>query len=286
VKEPGFWCRLEVLPVDELHIHEEIVPELLERLLNDMRSSSFFKDPIIADAKTRVVLDGMHRVAASRELGLRYLPVCSVNYGDPKIKIGCWYRVAMGKGVKFEDITKLFRLILVLLGLETKPSSFDGAKLALGERSATAALLTAKECYLIYATSTGIHESYSWINRVERVLRGEGFGVSYEMEEDAVKTVNRDTVVMMVPCVRKNEVIEVALSGRVFAHKTTRHILPTRPVGLDVPIEWLMGGRDTKELDRMFVEHLSKRKINHLPQGSTFGGRKYDEELLVFGGIR
>lgn len=284
MKELGFWCRLEVLPVDELHIHEEIVPELLERLLNDMRSSSFFKDPIIADVKTRVVLDGMHRVAASRELGLRYLPVCSVDYGDPRIKIGCWYRVARGKGVKFEDMTKLFRLILVLLGLETRPSSFDEAKLALGERSATAALLTAKECYLIYAKSTGIHESYSWINRVERVLREEGFGVSYEMEEDAVKTVDHDAVVMMVPCVRKNEVTEVALSGKVFAHKTTRHILPARPVGLDVPIEWLRGSKDMKELDRMFAGHLSKRKINHLPPGSTFGGRKYDEELLMFGG--
>lgn len=286
MKEPGFWCRLEVLPVDELHIHEEIVPELLERLLNDMRSSSFFKDPIIADVKTRVVLDGMHRVAASMELGLRNLPVCSIDYSDPRIKIGCWYRVARGKGVKFEDMTKLFRLILVLLGLETKPSSFDAAKLALEERSATAALLTAKECYLIYAKGTGIYESYSWINRVERVLREEGFGVSYEMEEGAVKTVDRDTVVMMVPCVSKNEVTEVALSGKVFAHKTTRHILPARPVGLDVPIEWLRGSRDMKELDRMFVEHLSKQKINHLPQGSTFDGRKYDEELLVFGGSK
>jgi hypothetical protein len=282
LREPGFGCKLEVLPVDELRTHEEIVPELLAKLVNDMGSSSF-KDPIIADAKTRVVLDGMHRVAASRELGLRYLPVCSVDYNDPKIKIGCWYRVARGTGLKFEEITKLFRLILVLLGLDTRPSSFDEAKLALEGRSATAALLTAKECYLISAKSTGIHESYSWINRVERVLREEGFGVGYELEEDAVKTVDQDTVVMMVPCVRKNEVTEAALSGRVFAHKTTRHILPARPVGLDVPIEWLRGSMDIKELDRMFVEHLTKRKINHLPKGSTFGGRKYDEELLVFG---
>jgi len=273
-----------LVPVDELHIHEEIVPELLGRLLNDMRSSSFFKDPIIADARTGVVLDGMHRVAASRELGLRYLPVCSVDYGDPRIKIGCWYRVARGTGAKFEEMLKLFRLILVLLGLDMEPSSFEEAKRALDERRATASLLTAKECYLITAKKTGIHESYSWIKRVERVLKEEGFGVSYWMEEDAVKTIDPDTVVMMVPCVRKEEVTETALAGKVFAHKTTRHILPARPVGLNVPVEWLKGDKPLKELDRMFVGHISGQKVNHLPRGSTFDGRRYDEELIVFGG--
>jgi hypothetical protein len=273
-----------VLPVEELHIHEEIVPELLEKLLMDMKSGGVVKDPVVVDAKTRVVLDGMHRVAASKKLGFSYLPVCSVDYLDPKIKIGCWYRVASGRSGQVEDMLGLFRIILALLGLDVKPSSFEDAKRMLDERRATAAVLTAKSCHLITAKSTSMPESYSWITRVERVLREEGFSISYVSEEDALHAVELATIVMMVPCVRKEEVIDVTGRGKVFAHKTTRHVLPLRPVNINVPVGWLKGEKSLNEVNRMFVEILSKQKIKRLPGGSIFGGRRYNEELLVFEG--
>ncbi|MEW6222041.1 MAG: ParB N-terminal domain-containing protein [Candidatus Hadarchaeota archaeon] len=280
-KEHGFGCRLEVLPVEELRIHEEIVPELLKKLMENMKSSGFVKDPIIADGRTRVVLDGMHRVAASKELGLKYLPVCSVDYNDPRIRISCWYRVARSAGVQFDEIVRLFKLILALLGLDVRKSSLEEAKSTVNGRRATAAILTPAECHLIAAKKTEIHESYAWIKRVERVLNEEGFRLSYEKEKDALATVDKTAVVMLVPSVTKEEVIDVALAGKVFAHKTTRHVLPVRPVNINIPIPWLLGG-NLQEVDKMLVGKLSKQKVKHLPGGSAFGERKYEEELLVF----
>ncbi|MFN4133807.1 MAG: ParB N-terminal domain-containing protein, partial [Candidatus Hadarchaeales archaeon] len=102
---------LEILDVEEMFIHEEIIPEILASLVSDIKTTGSFRDPVILDSETKVVLDGMHRVAAAKKLGLKAIPACLVDYSHPKIKIGCWYRVIDGcDEEKFLRITKLFGL--------------------------------------------------------------------------------------------------------------------------------------------------------------------------------
>ena len=281
------WFKLEARGLElyvgverlgELKIHEEIVPELLRELVQDIRSSGEVKDPVIADPSTGVILDGMHRVAALRELGCRYIPACMVDYRSPKIGVGCWYRIIKGRAE--EKLPE----ICGLPGLEVQLSSMKDALRALEERKATAALLTARDCHLIRALKTDIQESYMWIKRLERILREEGFNVGYECEFHAEQLVRSGEVLaaLLVPRVRKEEVLEAARSGRVFAHKTTRHVLPARPMNIRVPLKWLAGDRPLEEINRLLVESLSERKLERLEKGSFFKGRCYDEELLVF----
>ncbi|MDI6643399.1 MAG: ParB N-terminal domain-containing protein [Candidatus Hodarchaeaceae archaeon] len=273
----GLELNLRVELIDQLRIHEEIVQELLEELVREIRLSGMVRDPVIVDSNTRVVLDGMHRVAALQKIGCRYLPVCLVDYHNPKVMVGCWYRVIKGGIGKFLDIFKL-------LGLGVQPSPLEDALQSLEERKATAALLTASACLLLKAPKTEIGESYAWVKRLERTFREEGFSVWYEREPDAEQQVRSGeaSAALLVPRVRKEEVLEAARSGNVFAHKTTRHVLPARPVNVGVPLEWLAGGRSLDEVNRWLVESLSKRKLERLPKGSLFEGRRYDEELLVF----
>ncbi len=274
----GLELKVGIERIGEVHIHEEIVPELLEELAREIRSSGIARDPAIVDSNTRAVLDGMHRVAALQELGLRYMPVCFVDYRSPKVRVGCWYSVVKGgTGKKFLDIFKL-------LGLGIEPSSPESALIALEGRKATAALLTASACHLLKAPNTEIEESHAWVKRIERAFREEGFSIAYEREPDAEQQVRsgKASAALLVPQVRKEEVIEAALSGNVFAHKTTRHILPARPVNVGVPLEWLAGDKPLAEVNRALVESLSKRKLERLPKGSLFEGRRYDEDLLVF----
>lgn len=276
----GVELNLGLESIDRVRIHEEIIPELREELASEMRSSGMARDPAIVDLKTRVVLDGMHRVAALQKIGCSYMPVCFVDYQNPGIKVGCWYRVIQGEAreSKFVEIFKS-------IGLWTIPSPPEGALRALEERNATAAFLTESGCYVLKAPETKLRESYKWIKRIERALREEGFEIGYEIESDAEQKVRsrKATAALMVPRVRKEEVIDAALSGDVFAHKTTRHMLPARPVNVGVPLGWLAGDKPLDEVERALVESLSKRKLKRLPEGSLFEGRRYDEELLVFG---
>ena len=275
----GLELNLSIESIDRVRIHEEIVPELLDELVGEIKSSGTVRDPAIVDSNTLVVLDGMHRVAALRKLGCRYLPACLVDHQNPSVRVGCWYRTIRGE-VSESKFLDLFRL----LGLGVEPAPSETASRALDGRQASAALLTKDVCYLLRGGGGGIRESYAWVKRIERALREEGLDVDYENELDAVQRARSGEVAatLMVPRVRKDDVIEAGLSGNVFAHKTTRHVLSARPVRVDVPLGWLNGDRPLEEIGRQFFDHLSKRKVKHLPKGSTFEGRRYEEELWVF----
>jgi hypothetical protein len=276
---PGLDLRIGLKEISEVRIHEEIIPELLEKLANAIKWDGVAKHPIIVDSNTQVVLDGMHRVAALERLGCRYLPVCLVDYRSPMIKVGCWYRAVLG------DMSQdKLRSILKSVGLRLVAKSRREAMGALGRREALAAILTGKTCHLVKDTGRDIREIYTWMKRLEEALRENGLSVSYETESDAEEKVRSGeaSAALMTPRVKKGEVIEAALSGRVLAHKTTRHILAARPMGVNVPLQWLKGERPLEEVNRMLIEHLSKRKVKRLPKGSKFEGRRYEEEIWIF----
>jgi len=276
---PGLELQIGLEDLSKVRIHEEIIPEMLGELVGEIKSSSVVRHPVIVSLNALVVLDGMHRVAALRKLGCRYLPVCFLDYQNPNVRVGCWYRTIRGE-VAESKFLSLFRL----LGLSVEPVLSETASRALEGRQATAALLTKDACYLLKGESSEIRESYAWVKRIERALKEEGLRVDYENELDAVQQARTGEVVatLMVPEVRKDEVIEAALSGNVFAHKTTRHVLSARPMHVDVPLGWLKGDRSVKELNHILMEHLSKRRVKRLPKGTPFEGRKYEEELCIF----
>jgi hypothetical protein len=276
VKVPGPGLEIEIVDINRVRIHEEIVPELLKVLIADIKSRRMIMDPLLVDKKTEVVLDGMHRVAALRSMGYRYLPVCKVNYHSPRVKVGCWYRVIEGRdGGKFSEILKL-------LGLRGEKTRVERAKRELDKRRAVAALLSSGGCLLIKAEKNDIHESYGWIKRIERALKEESFKVRYERERDAGKLLSKRVSILLVPCVKKNEIIETALSGRVFAHKTTRHVVEGRPLNVRVPLGWLTGNRPLEVINRMLCRSLSKREFKRFPAGSFFKGKLLEGGVTVF----
>jgi len=252
---------------------------MLEQLISDMEQNAEVRNPLIVDSNTFVVLDGMHRVAALREMGCRYLPVCLVDYNSPKIKVGCWYRV-IREWVGDSKLLSIFRS----LGLGIESSTFDEALKELEGRRATAALFTARNCHLVKAQRSDIRESYRWIKLFEAAAEGEGLNISYETELDAEWQVRsgKYPAALFVPRTTKEEVIRSALSGELFTHKTTRHTLPARPVGINIPLDWLRGEKSLSEVEDLLVKHLAKRKLVRLSRGSFYEGHRYDEELLIF----
>jgi hypothetical protein len=275
----GLELEIGVKPIDEVYIHEETIPWLLAQLVSDIEHNGEVRNPIIVDSNTSVVLDGMHRVTALREIGCRYLPVCLVDYTSPKINVGCWYRV-------IRDWVGEPRLLDVLghLKLNVESSNFEETQVSLADRKATMALFTAANCYLAKAQKTDIMESYKWIKRFEATASGEGLHISYETEPDAVWQIRsgKYSAALLVPRTTKEEVIRSALSGELFTHKTTRHTLPARPVNVSFPLGWLTGEKSLKEVDELIEKQLSKKKLIRISRGSFYEGKRYDEELLMF----
>jgi hypothetical protein len=278
LQTPELELRLRLEDLNKIRIHEEVIPKMLEELVEAIKSDKIAKHPILVDLDTLVALDGMHRIAAFEKLGFKYIPVCMVDYKSPKIKVGCWYRVIKGKFDAEETLNALENL-----GLEVEKSSVEEVLNALALRHTTAAFRTKNSCYALKSDAREIREIYNWVGEIEKTLRISGLKISYETEADSENMLTRKEAdaVLMMPAVKKEEVIEAGISGNVFAHKTTRHVVPARPMHVDVPIEWLEEG-DLIDINEKLVKYLSQRKVQRLPPGSLYESRRYEEELWIF----
>ena len=81
--------KIALVPIDELKPHEKGSPLYLEMLKQEILRDGVLKYPIIADEKTHVILDGMHRWLALKSLGYSLIPVMFTNaFQNPKIHVG------------------------------------------------------------------------------------------------------------------------------------------------------------------------------------------------------
>jgi hypothetical protein len=88
--------------------------------------------------------------------------------------------------------------------------------------------------------------------------------------------------VLLTPKLAKQAIIDTARSGKIFAHKASRHIIPARPMRLCVPLNLLKGNRPLSEINEELKSMLQKKRLKQIPSGSIFEGRRYEEDLYVF----
>lgn len=76
--------------IEELKEHEEIRPDYLEELKNEIMFDGILKMPIAVDKNTCIILDGHHRLHALKRLGCKKIPVVLVDYQSPEIEVVAW----------------------------------------------------------------------------------------------------------------------------------------------------------------------------------------------------
>ena len=275
ISHPRLELEIKLEEIEKLYIHEEIIPEIVEWLSSEIKRD-MYKHPVIVDKETLVVLDGMHRVAALQHLGYKLIPVCLVNYNNPSITVGSWFRIIENGEKTGDSVRKDLES-----GYNLQEIANNELKRKMYDREVIIGIVTSRKCYGIPGKIESIKETYGYIKQLERDLRSVGYKISYETENDAVNKVKsgKALAAIIAPRITKRDVVTTALSGEVFVHKSTRHVIPTRPLFVNVPIEWL--NMDLKEANKLLLEHLSKKKLRRLPSGQTLD-RLYEEELYVF----
>jgi hypothetical protein len=250
----------------------------VEDLARKIKADGVFMHPVIVDEGSLVVLDGMHRVAAAKEIGCKFIPVCLVDYNNPSIAIGAWYRLINGP-VDMGEVPG----ILEDLGLSAEELPLDSAHGLVEGRGAIAAVFTKGKCFAIRGPRVGIKEAYDIIKRIELKFLSRGCSIGYDDEGGAMAKVRSGEAraSIMTPTISKREVIETALAGKVFIQKSTRHVIPARPMFVNVPNELLSGELSLPEANDRLVRLLSSKGFKRLPPGQVLD-RRYMEELYVF----
>jgi len=268
-----FEMRLETVELRKTLPHEEIIPELLEKLVHEIERDGVIKHPVIVDEGSLVTLDGNHRREALKKLGYRYIPVCTVDYRSPLIEVRCWYRTIGGS-----DHGSLAK---VAEDFETVDS--DWKKTIETVNSDNTLAIVTKRRALVSSPYESLLDVYEALRRIEARLRASGFKVGYASEEVASKGVlgGEALAYVAMPPLTKDVIVEVAKAGRLFPCKTSRHVLPARPMGIDFPLPFLKDC-SLDEANSEFYLWVSRRHVDRVPPGSVFEGRRYDESIFLF----
>ncbi len=82
-------AKVTLMQVDQLKPHEKGSLLYLELLRKEILKDGVLKYPIIAEEKTHVILDGMHRWLALKSLGYELIPVILVDvFNNHRIHVG------------------------------------------------------------------------------------------------------------------------------------------------------------------------------------------------------
>jgi hypothetical protein len=275
---------LEVVPVDKLLQHEQVLPQKIDTLKYVFKNWAKLEDPIIID-ENFIVLDGNHRAETFKELNYKFLIACKVNYFEEKIKLRYWFRV-----IKDFNSTELLEDSISKIGLsyqecDSQKELSDRMNKAIGFG------FQMHESYLFIPLNDNGEDvalkSYNLVEKILVELRKKQYSVVYIPDQyvlsqsDSNENYKNDLIVWTAR-ITKKQVINTILNGEIFAPKTTRHLIPSRPLNINIPVELLKKDITLEEINARFEELLDNKYIIRFGPGQVINGRYYEEELFVF----
>jgi len=271
--------QISMVEVDELKPHEEIIPSIVRQLADEVMREEKLRDPLIVDREYHIILDGMHRFNSLKQLRCRFVPCCLVNYDSPLIKVGSWFRLFKVENEEAisEELLREAKVNYSKQHVDPKNLNYTGQTVIMTRLGYE--FLLPEPMDLIQRSRTAVV--------LEKAMVRKGPPVKYLSEIVAMQELKNSSdsnLVISLPIFTKQQIRDFGLTGRLLPHKVTRHVIPSRPLEIDVPLQMLTD-RDIsiEEANRKLGNLLASKRINRKPAGSVVEGRRYEEELLIFG---
>jgi hypothetical protein len=270
--------QISMVEVDELKPHEEVIDSIVRKLADEVTREEKLRDPLIVDREYHIILDGMHRFNSLKQLKCRFIPCCLVDYDSPLIKVGSWFRLFR---VEKEDVTAEELLREAKLNYSKQHVDLENFDYA----GQTVIITRSGQEFLLPDPMDLIQRSRTAV-ALEKAMVRRGYAVKYLSEIIAIKELKNagdSNFVIVLPIFTKPQIRDFGLTGQLLPHKVTRHVIPSRPLEIDVPLQMLTERKTSlEEANRKLGELLAQRHINRKPAGSMVEGRRYEEELLIF----
>jgi len=281
----GSEIRLEVAPVESLLLHEETLPHLVRTLTLEFKNWANLQNPVIVD-ENYIVLDGNHRVYVFKQLKFKYISVCKINYFKETIKLRYWFRLlerAKGTELIKNVITDMNGVVQQVTSRETFMKSLEENKLAFGIQQENTFWIGSFPRNTTYDAVS----AYAALAAMQGKLLKAGIGLQYipcqyAHKESFYSRLRNDEIIVWTPHITKDMVTEAASSGKLFAPKTTRHIIHPRPLNVNVPTYWFNEDISLDEINGRFSQFLEGKNIQRFGPGQVINGRYYGEEVCIF----
>jgi len=223
-----------LINVDKLVPHEEIVEGRLNDLVEQFKRDNAVDMPIVVaeipGSDKYLIVDGHHRWAAVKAMGLKLIPCVIIDYFSDDVGLLTWYPAIIG------DVEPVLKKIvehglkIVEIGCRVDDDLL---------RNNAFIILSRERCYAI----NGGVEEQKIVSKILSELNLKGYFtlVYYGDEGEALRDLEKGEInyLFLRSKVSKNDVIEMARRNEVYAPKTTRHILPYYPAKTYTPLDKL-----------------------------------------------
>lgn len=266
--------NLRIIPLSQTHIHEHTLDKPARRIADLIAHSGLQRNPIIAAEVDGdyIVIDGMHRFAALERLKCNGIVACIVDYFDPSIELKGWYLSL--DNLSSDELCAIIERTAPHLERQELPVT--EAQKRMIERTASFGVLARGEGHVHVYTPKDGFDLERFINMDQAVLKAiQEHGTTYRLvgDEPCDKILAADprcALLLLRPVYRKQEVVDRALADKLFPPKSTRHVIPGRPLRLDIPLSILRSDLTAEQMDRILCEETRNRwklqKIRHYPE--------------------
>jgi hypothetical protein len=277
--------KLEVVPVESLLPHESTLPHIVHKLLLEFTNLEKLQNPVIID-ENDILLDGNHRAFVFKKLHFKYISVCKINYFNENVKLRYWYRLL--KNIKRADLLK--QVVEDMDGTVTQVTDKNALKIVLENNSLSFGIQQGDFYAAISFREDSVNDAvstYDLLEKVQTTLLKKGATLQYipdqyVHERKFYDALNDDEVVIWTPQITKKMVIDAAKKGKIFSPRTTRHLIPSRPINVNVPSYWFKENISLEEINRRFSKFLESKHIKRFGPGQVIAGRYYGEELFIY----
>lgn len=255
--------RIKIVPMNACLVHEGILSNWVGQIASNIKDQGTMKNPVIVTRHDPyyVVLDGMHRFGALQSMEIRDILICEVDYFSKKIVLEGWdaflfrtiwareflselfpekggYRYRQAKSLAQAKVDVLERRSLIAV------ADRDGETLILEKEG-----LDKKDCVEALCEAA---------DRIDRVLNERNVKVLYvdnSLTLDTFENSNAQSLVLR-PQFSKQEVVDRTLNKKLFPPKSTRHLIPERPLRVDLDLSLLRADIDLITKNDLLQEHL------------------------------
>lgn len=259
------FAKIRIVPLEQCVAHEGVVNRWVEQIATNLRDEGVMKNPIIvtklrgAKPARWVVIDGMHRFAALKHLGVPHILVYEIDYRSTDIELAGWDALVFRpfQATKFcKAHAELFKQFDIHVTHDAQHAqdcvTSRSSVLAIGDQSGKFRLITPKR-------TASVDQCVRMSERIDRTLDEEGYKPVYVANSLSLDDFHqqRATGIVFRPYYSKEEILERTLAGKLFPRKSTRHAIPKRPLRVDVTIPMLSSKISLRAKNELLREHLN-----------------------------
>jgi hypothetical protein len=270
----GKTFKLAIVALDEIRPHEKTIRPLVELIKGDIKGTGYQRDPVLADSKTHLVLDGMHRIKALKLLGAKYVVCAEYDYSDDSVKLDRWLRTIVKPNSNLvSEIVSNFDMVL--------SSSFRTALRKVESGMSRIALLSLNESF-VGNSRWKMSNLFQRISLIDRLCNKQNIEMRFSSKSVKSTLLSSKWAAVIYPArISKDYVLKKAMRRELLPYKTTRYIVPLRPMGVNFPIS-LLKESSLSECNKRLEHIVNFSKVTLGRKNVFYEGRRYSDRIAIF----